>query len=74
MRPPRLEKDDRPNGIVRDLQGAIIGFPIAMGPDGGKHREVAQGVLPDNLDQSPEFDPTEPEPIPQDGFDQSWGA
>jgi hypothetical protein len=29
---------------------------------------------PDDLDQSPEFDPTEPEPIPEDDFDQTWGA
>jgi hypothetical protein len=47
---------------------------LAMGPDGGKQHEVAQGFFPDDLDQSPEFDPTDPEPIPQDDFDQSWGA
>jgi len=31
---------------------------------------------PDDLDQSPEFDPTEPEPVPEpvpeDDFDQRW--
>jgi len=32
---------------------------------------TAQGVSPDDLDQSPEFDPAEPEPIPEDHFDQS---
>jgi len=29
--------------------------------------------FPDDLDQSPEIDPTDPEPVPQDHFDQSWG-
>jgi hypothetical protein len=45
-----------------------------MGPGGGEAIEVAQGCFPDDLDQSPEFDPTEPEPIPEDHFDQSRGA
>ena len=51
-----------------------------MGPDGGKQHEVAQGFFPDDLDQSPEFDPTDPEPIHDHAsrgardFDQSWGA
>jgi hypothetical protein len=43
-----------------------------MGFGRGKHHEVAHGFFPDNLDQSPEFDPTEAEPIPEDHFDQSW--
>jgi len=47
---------------------------LAIGPDGGKHHEVAKESFPDDLDQSPEFDPTEPEPIPEDDFDQSWDA
>jgi hypothetical protein len=47
---------------------------LAMGPHGGKHHEVAQGFFPDDLDQSPEFDPTDPEPIPEDDFDQRSGA
>jgi len=33
--------------------------------------EAPQGHPPDDLDQSPEFDPAEPEPIPEDHFDQS---
>ena len=45
-----------------------------IGPDGGTPYEVAQESFPDDLDQSPEFDPTEPEPIPDDDFDQTWGA
>jgi hypothetical protein len=45
-----------------------------MGTGGGKHHEVAQGFSPDDLDQSPAFDPTEPEPIPEDDFDQGWEA
>jgi len=40
----------------------------------GEQEEVAQESLPDDLDQSPNFDPTEPGPIPNDKFDQSWGA
>ena len=47
---------------------------FSMGPDGAKSDEVAQRFSPDDLDQSPEFDSTEPEPLPQDDFDQSWGA
>jgi hypothetical protein len=46
---------------------------LAMGPDGGNPNEAAQESLPDDLDQSPAFDPTEPEPIPDDDFDQRWG-
>ena len=46
--------------------------PIAGG--GGQANEVAQGSLPDDLDQTPDFDPAEPEPILQDHFDQSGGA
>jgi hypothetical protein len=45
-----------------------------MGFGRGKHHEVAHGFFPDDLDQSPEFDPTDPEPIPENDFDQSWEA
>jgi hypothetical protein len=45
-----------------------------MGAGGGEAEEVAQGSFPDDLNRSPEFDPTEPEPIPEDDFDQSWDA
>jgi hypothetical protein len=45
-----------------------------IGTDGGNHHEAAQESFPDDLDQSAEFDPTEPEPIPEDHFDQSWGG
>ena len=53
---------------------------LAMGPGRGKYDEVAQESFPDDLDQSPAFDPTEPEPIPDHAsrgardFDQSWEA
>jgi hypothetical protein len=47
---------------------------LAMGPYGGQADEVAQESFPDDLDQSPQFDPTNPEPIPEDHFDQSWDA
>ncbi|MFG1691725.1 hypothetical protein ACGF5M_06190, partial [Gemmatimonadota bacterium] len=42
-----------------------------MGPGGGQEEKVAQESFPDDLNQSPAFDPTEPEPIPEDTFDQS---
>jgi hypothetical protein len=45
-----------------------------MGPDRGEKDEAAQESFPDDLDQSPEFDPAQPEPIPEDHFDQSRGA
>ena len=45
-----------------------------MGAAGGETHKVAQESFPDDLNQSPEFDPTEPEPIPEDDFDQSWEA
>jgi hypothetical protein len=45
-----------------------------MGPDGRNHDEAVQESFPDDLAQSPEFDPADPEPIPDDDFDQSWGA
>jgi hypothetical protein len=54
---------------------------LTMGPGGGQAEEVggqaeevAQESFPDDLDQSSEFDPTEPEPIPDDDFDQSGDA
>jgi hypothetical protein len=46
---------------------------LTMGPGGGQADEVAQDSFPDDLDQTPEFDPTEPEPIQEEHFDQSWG-
>ena len=36
--------------------------------------EAAQESLPDDLDQSPDFDPTDPERVPDDNFDQSQGG
>jgi hypothetical protein len=45
-----------------------------MGPVSGKHDEVAHDSFPDDLDQTPDFDPAEPEPIPDDDLDQSGGA
>ena len=44
------------------------------GPGGGKAEEVAEGFFPDDLDQTPDFDPADSEPIPEDHFDQSWEA
>jgi hypothetical protein len=47
---------------------------LAMEPGHGEAEEVAQESFPDDLDQSPESDPAEPDPIPEDDFDQTWGA
>jgi hypothetical protein len=47
---------------------------FAMGPGQPEQDEVAQESFPDDLDQSPEFDPAEPEPVPEDDFDQNSGA
>jgi len=50
---------------------------LAMGPGEAKHHEAheaAQESFPDDLDQTTQFDPAEPEPIPEDDFDQSWGG
>ena len=47
---------------------------LAMGHEGWSTDELAQDslpVLPVDFDQTPEFDPAEPEPIPEDNFDQS---
>ena len=43
---------------------------LDMGPVGGNHDEVAHESFPDDLDQTPEFDPTQPEPAPADDFDR----
>jgi len=45
-----------------------------MGPDGGQAEEAAQEFSPDDLDQSSEFDPADPEPVPDGHSDQSWGT
>jgi hypothetical protein len=47
---------------------------LHMGPGGPEREEVAQEPFPDDLDQTPEFDPAEPDPVPQDHFDQSQGG
>ena len=47
---------------------------LAMAPHGGKAEEVAQESSPDDLDQTSNFDPAEPKPIPEDDFDQSRGG
>ena len=47
---------------------------FSLGPSGAKQDEVAQESFPDDLNQTPGFDPTEPEPVPEDDFDQTWGA
>jgi len=43
-----------------------------LGPRSGVAEEAAPECFPDDLDQTPEFDPAQPEPIPKDDFDQSW--
>jgi hypothetical protein len=43
----------------------------ALAPE---HDEAAQESFPDDLGQSPVFEPADPEPIPEEDFDQSWEA
>jgi hypothetical protein len=45
---------------------------LAMGPGEAEYDEAAQDSFPDDLDQSPAFDPADPELVPEDDFDQSW--
>jgi len=45
-----------------------------MGTTGEEANEVAQESFPDNLDQTPEFDPADPEPDPEADFDQNREA
>ena len=47
---------------------------LDMGAAGGETEEAARESSPDDLDQTASFDPAEPEPIPDDDFDQSWGG
>ena len=47
---------------------------LGMAHGGAKPDEATQESFPDDLNQSPEFDPTEPEPVPDDDFDQSGSA
>lgn len=45
-----------------------------MGLGGSQAEKVALQSSLDDLDQSPEFHPAEPEPIPEDHFDQTRGG
>jgi hypothetical protein len=47
---------------------------LDMGFEGAESDEAAQDALFDYLDQSPEFGPAGPEPLPEDDFDQRWEA
>jgi hypothetical protein len=49
---------------------------LAMANGRVQQEEASQESFPDDLDQSPEFDPADPEPIPDDDLDQSqtWDA
>ena len=41
---------------------------------GAESEEAVQESFPDDLGQTPEFDPAEPEAVPEDDFDLTWGA
>ena len=47
---------------------------LAMNRSGGQRIEAVQEVLPDDLDQSPAFDPADPDPVPEYDFNQRWDA
>ncbi len=44
-------------------------FHLDLG--GPEAEKTALGSAPDDLDQTPEFDPADSEPVPDDNFDQS---
>ena len=54
--------------------GPLPQTELAMNRSGGQRIEAVQEVLPDDLDQSPTFDPADPDPVPEDDFNQSWDA
>jgi len=54
--------------------GGPLQTDLAIGTGQTEQGEVAQESFPDDLDQTTPFDPIEPEPIPEDHFDQSWGG
>jgi hypothetical protein len=60
--PPRLHP-------ARGPPQAELAFELGAS-DG---EEIVQEYPPDNLDQTPQFDPAEPDPIPDDDFDHSLG-
>jgi hypothetical protein len=47
---------------------------IEMSPGEAEREDAAQYPFPDDFDQTPDFDPTEPEPIPGDDFHQRWSV
>jgi hypothetical protein len=61
-------------GILRHLGLPHTAPPLtpARSPPGGDPALEPGPSL--DLDQTPAFDPTEPEPIPDFDFDQTWGA
>ena len=63
--------------VVSDDQGVPSFGTVSDEPEepgGGIADEVAQEPFPDDPDPGPEFDPTDPERIPEDDFDQGRGA
>ena len=45
-----------------------------MGFAGAESYEAAQESSHVDLNQTEEFDPTDPEPVPEEDFEQSWDA
>jgi hypothetical protein len=63
-------------GILRHLELPATAPPLTPArspPRGEMALELDADSLLD-LDQTPAFDPTEPDPIPEFDFDQTWGA
>lgn len=61
--PPSLHPPRKPPQTEFDIKRA-----------GGEADHAAQGYFPDDLDQTPQFDPAEREPVIEDDFDQTRGA
>ena len=55
-----------------DPEYALLGGGMSTAWTGPEPEEAAGGVSPDDLDQTPQFDPTDSEPVPDDDFGQSW--
>jgi len=59
---------------IRAVARASPQIELSMGPGSGGADEVPQEFSLDDLDRSPEFNPADSVPVPEDDFDQSGRA
>ena len=62
--------NDRPKTTVRPARGPPQ-TALDMDPGETKQKEATQESSPEDLDQTPTFDPAESEPALEDDFDKS---